>query len=328
MVNIWLPFSMYDPALFFSTLGYAAVHIDILTGRKTHLQLLSYKNDTIRNINEKLQSPEDALTDSAIGSVAMLAATESIQGNYSEMRIHMDALKRMVQLRGGLQKLSAVVHMFVSWQDLLFSAVLAQPPIYTMVPCCVELPDNLALESQDSPVFPVLGVEPVVSKQFVSLFADLRNLTDTVNQQNTWNGHANLTTAELMTFSKSRTALEHRIVNMARSLTEKPRAVMTQDDYTLELCRLAALVYIKVGLHMFLPFCSILRTLKGQVMQLIRDGEKYCFIGITSSTAPECMTWALLMCSLLAMTSEEEDFFAKRIAKGTRGTCHTRSVPT
>ena len=38
-------------------------------------------------------------------------------GNYKELRIHMDGLQRMVNMRGGLQSLGwgGVLHMFISW---------------------------------------------------------------------------------------------------------------------------------------------------------------------------------------------------------------------
>ena len=323
LVNIWLPLAISDPALFFSTLCFAAVHIDILTGRKRNVDLLLRKSDTIKTINEKLQSPNDALSDSTIGSVAMLAATESIQGNYQELRIHMNALTRMVRMRGGLQELSATLHMFISWQDLLFSAILAQPPSYKPVACCNKLRENMPLRPQppDPPVYPELASDPLILEQLQSLLADLRFLTDTINKHD-YGGNqysSKLSTLDLMTFSKNRTAVEHRILNMARSAsTQKPRSMMTRDDYTLELCRLAALIYLKCGLHMFLPMCSILDSLKEQIMQLTLDGERYCAIGISGKVQPGCATWGLFMASLLSSTPQEEEFFASRIAKGTR----------
>ena len=53
-------------------------------------------------------------------------------------------------------------------------------------------------------------------------------------------------------------------------------------------------------------------------MQLTRDREKHCAIAISGKIQPGCATWGLFMGSLLAATPEEEEFFAQRIAKGTR----------
>ena len=40
-----------------------------------------------------------------------------MDGNLSELRIHMHALSRMVKIRGGLDKLRdhGILHMFVTW---------------------------------------------------------------------------------------------------------------------------------------------------------------------------------------------------------------------
>ena len=38
-------------------------------------------------------------------------------GNYSELTVHMDALRALVRMRGGLQQLgwNGVLHTFISW---------------------------------------------------------------------------------------------------------------------------------------------------------------------------------------------------------------------
>ena len=47
----------------------------------------------------------------------MLTALESISGSHEDLRIHMDALQRMVSMWGGLQRLGweGVLHMFIAW---------------------------------------------------------------------------------------------------------------------------------------------------------------------------------------------------------------------
>ena len=40
-----------------------------------------------------------------------------MNGNHKELRIHMNGLVKMVEMRGGLQELgwNGVLHMFISW---------------------------------------------------------------------------------------------------------------------------------------------------------------------------------------------------------------------
>lgn len=318
LTKIWLPYAMLDTTLFCSTLTFAAVHLDVLTGRRDNLKLLFHKSRTIKSINEKIRSPGNALSNASIGAVAMMAATEIMLGNAAELKIHMNALTKMVYLRGGLQQLgwSGVLHMFISWQDLLYSSILAQPPAYEMTPCCVMIRGNTPPHLS---VYQKAGVDPQISEHFETLFADLQYLNSNLNraQENTDHGKE-ATTLDLMNFSKVRTTVEHRILAMARLSSHKPRNMMTCDEYALEICRRAALVFIKCGLHMYLPICTILVSLKEQIMQLMRDEETYCGIGTSGRREDERTLWAILIGSLLAVTPEEEVFFAKRIAERTR----------
>ena len=197
-----------------------------------------------------------------------------------------------------------------------------------------------------------MALDAGISGRFRSLFDDLKYLTDSLkphvgNKGNNAKATSLATTLDLMTFSKTRTAIEHRILDMARSYY-KPRERMSRDDYNFELCRLAALIYIKCALHMFLPVGQILGSLKGELMQLIedgekhgalpsflpggqilgslkaelvrliKDGEKHGALGARERMQAGSAIWGLLMGSLLSSTPEEEEWFAKRITEGTR----------
>lgn len=76
LTKIWVPYAMTDPVIFLATLNFAAVHLDILQGQYTSPKTLMNKGETIRLINAKLQSSTEALTDTTIGAVVMLAGME------------------------------------------------------------------------------------------------------------------------------------------------------------------------------------------------------------------------------------------------------------
>lgn len=117
LLKTWIPYALQDPAPFLATLSFAAVHLEVSSKNLTRARILSYKMETIKVVNMKLQSSEDALSNSTIGAVAMLTALESISGSHEDLRIHMDALQRMISMRGGLQRLGweGVLHMFIAW---------------------------------------------------------------------------------------------------------------------------------------------------------------------------------------------------------------------
>ena len=67
---------MQDKLLFLATLNYTAVLIDSLSGSYNRQRTLAHKAETIRLIKARLESPTEALKNTTIGAMAMLAATE------------------------------------------------------------------------------------------------------------------------------------------------------------------------------------------------------------------------------------------------------------
>ena len=68
---------MQDRLLLLATLNYAAIHYDTLSGRYNRQKTLVDKAETIRLIKARLESPTEALKNTTMGAVAMLAATEA-----------------------------------------------------------------------------------------------------------------------------------------------------------------------------------------------------------------------------------------------------------
>lgn len=134
-------------------------------------------------------------------------------------------------------------------------------------------------------------------------------MTDSERSQTT------LETLEIMAFSKMRTAIVYRLLSFAN---QKPSSEMTNIDYYVEVYRLAALIYVKVVLHMFTPLCAPIRSLKLQLMTLVKQGEADCTIGVGARVQPSSITWALWVGGTISCTKEEEEWFAQRLAKGIR----------
>ena len=67
---------MQDRLFFLATLNYAAVLVNSLSGTYNRQRTLVHKAETIRLIRARLESPTEALKNTTIGAMAMLAATE------------------------------------------------------------------------------------------------------------------------------------------------------------------------------------------------------------------------------------------------------------
>ncbi|KAL6834015.1 hypothetical protein J3E69DRAFT_363025 [Trichoderma sp. SZMC 28015] len=84
--------------------------------------------DAIQSINIAMGSPH-ACSDSIIGAVAKMASFESMHGNESHFRLHMDATKRLVNMRGGLHNLGlgGLLRRMLIWIDLNGGHLLNTP---------------------------------------------------------------------------------------------------------------------------------------------------------------------------------------------------------
>ena len=76
LTTIWLPNAMQDRLLFLASLNYAAVLLDAHGGTYNRQKTLMHKAEIIRLIRARLESPTEALKNTTIGAMAMLAATE------------------------------------------------------------------------------------------------------------------------------------------------------------------------------------------------------------------------------------------------------------
>lgn len=309
LTKIWLPYALQDSTLLLTTLTFAQAHLEILSGDCKSQRILLRKGDSIKAVNAKLGDREHALSNETIGSVAMLAAMESILGNYKEFQIHINGLQRMVYMRGGLQSLGwdGVLHMFIAWQDLLSSAMMASALPYEQTPCCLLIRGSLPYSN---PIFPECGLSTELCGEIAAAFQNMRYLSRKINNWDTTQ-----TTRDIMSFSKMRTNMVDKLLSFAN---RKPAAEMTNLDYHIETCRLAALIYIKFALHMYFPLCAIIRSLKAQLMNIIKQGEANHTIGLGARPPPGSITWTLFICGSLSLDKDEEEWFAVRIARGIR----------
>lgn len=65
---------------------------------------MRHLSHAFRLINERL-SGNDAVSDTTIAVVVIMAKYEDLQGQYHQGLVHLEGLQRMVQLRGGMSQL-------------------------------------------------------------------------------------------------------------------------------------------------------------------------------------------------------------------------------
>ena len=185
--------------------------------------------------------------------------------------------------------------------------MMASTPHFEPITCCLLLRGD---QPSISPNLPDFGLSTDVCDEIAVSLENMRYLSQMKTRYS-----LPQTTLDIMCFSKMRTEVVLRLLSFAN---QKPASEMTILDYNVEICRLAALVYIIIAIHMYHPLCTSVRSLKTQIMNLIEQGEANGTIGIGGRPQPESVTWALFVGGILSLDQEEEEWFSQRLARGIR----------
>ncbi|KAH6709272.1 hypothetical protein BKA61DRAFT_116775 [Leptodontidium sp. MPI-SDFR-AT-0119] len=102
----WLSAAIANPTLFNTTLYVASVHDAGLHGCRDTVESLFYKAQTIQVLNEALRNPAQAVSDETLSAVLLLTHIVSIIGEPEEVETHLNGLRQMINLRGGIQTFS------------------------------------------------------------------------------------------------------------------------------------------------------------------------------------------------------------------------------
>lgn len=125
----WFPLVMTDPALFLVIMLLAGSnHASVRSlpfgdsdDQTMKRRLLGLRCDAMRAINHALASQPTSLTvsDATVGAIAKMASYEAMFGTLENYRVHMGALTRAVELRGGLDflGLNGLLRRIVVWID-------------------------------------------------------------------------------------------------------------------------------------------------------------------------------------------------------------------
>ncbi|RDW63418.1 hypothetical protein BP6252_10963 [Coleophoma cylindrospora] len=132
MRDYFLPMAFQDPALFHALL-FSSNSLNLLSsGHREAPKAVQHLNESIRIVNERLQSPSLVVEDSTIAVIATIAYIEKVAGNFQNWDIHMRGLKRMVQLRGGLKNFQSnrILYNKIQRSDLCGSVDAGTTPYF------------------------------------------------------------------------------------------------------------------------------------------------------------------------------------------------------
>ncbi|KAJ8112144.1 hypothetical protein OPT61_g5422 [Boeremia exigua] len=113
----WWPLALADPALFHVSLQTASLDLD-LQAQKGFANSEILMADSVSLVRQKIADPTSALQDETLDSIITLAAIEYGKGNTDVSALHVDGVKRLVKLRGGInnvKRMSPLTARMVAW---------------------------------------------------------------------------------------------------------------------------------------------------------------------------------------------------------------------
>ncbi|KAL7809419.1 hypothetical protein V8C44DRAFT_146573 [Trichoderma aethiopicum] len=117
----WWPLALADQALFHVSLQTASLYEELQAQNGFPISDLLMV-DSIALVRRRIEDPSLAFHDETIDSIVTLAAIEHGKGNIEASKMHIDGVKRMVSIRGGIDELkqrSPLTARMVSWVSML-----------------------------------------------------------------------------------------------------------------------------------------------------------------------------------------------------------------
>ncbi|KAK3297168.1 uncharacterized protein B0H64DRAFT_119554 [Chaetomium fimeti] len=117
----WWPLALGDPALFHVSLQTACLDEELIAQRGFHNSEILMA-DSVALLRRKVENTSLAVQDGTMNSVITLATIEFGKGNIEVAQMHVDGVKRLVGLRGGINSVrqtSPLTARMVSWVSML-----------------------------------------------------------------------------------------------------------------------------------------------------------------------------------------------------------------
>ncbi|KAH7142113.1 hypothetical protein EDB81DRAFT_691592 [Dactylonectria macrodidyma] len=129
---MWLRVLFSDEATYQCNISLMAASNEVfLGGGDSSPKAFYHLSRTLSLVQKRLERP-DALSDSTIGIVLSLISHESIRQEHASAKVHVDGLRRMVELRGGLSQLEGNIPLLlkVCKTDIIFAIQHGGPTIF------------------------------------------------------------------------------------------------------------------------------------------------------------------------------------------------------
>ncbi|KAL3468981.1 hypothetical protein BJX99DRAFT_92672 [Aspergillus californicus] len=173
--TLWVQGALSEPCLFHATLYAGSSHFDFLQGGKPSSITLYHQSEAIRMLNTRLSNPTTAMDDRTIVAVIPLAFFADLNGDQAAADIHRAGLWKLVEMRGGLDKLgyNGLTSALVQMNNIIYNIAFDLEPNH-MLPQPLRTPP-LALEERILRLDPAQATSVPSFSLIQALFADIYN---------------------------------------------------------------------------------------------------------------------------------------------------------
>ncbi|KAK4040186.1 hypothetical protein C8A01DRAFT_15878 [Parachaetomium inaequale] len=172
----WWPIALGDPALFHVSLQTACLDEELMAQRGFHSSEILMA-DSVALLRRNVEDTSLAVQDGTMNSVITLATIEFGKGNVKVAEMHVNGVKRLVDLRGGINSVrqtSPLTARMVSWVSML---IMGHPQFETQddagtghgIPPIPEWQLSSAILHEDPPELVSLDVDEEVKDAFIRL---------------------------------------------------------------------------------------------------------------------------------------------------------------
>ncbi|KAH8821451.1 hypothetical protein F5884DRAFT_87770 [Xylogone sp. PMI_703] len=265
--NTVMPAAMRFVGLFHSHLFNSLLNTAAMNGQSPGEMAFVHKGYVIRFVNESLSDEQRCCTDEVLTTVVALINEECIQGNIDKAEIHLQGLKRMVDLRGGIDCLGfeGDLKQIIVAHDYGFCVLTSSLPYRFTGPERISIVEDIIGESANLEDFRCFTFQEyfVGPEALDGIGLEVLYLLDYLSRlvciYKAWNETDPAAYVEPVSASVSnRDALTARWSSIRSSLLDFPSADSpvshpATNDYVYESLRLAIIILSRKGIPVMAP---------------------------------------------------------------------------
>lgn len=287
--SAWFRYLQSSESFFHNTLAVSQMAIDTLEGRgETSYESLVYLARTYRAMNKELQNMKTP-PDPVVAVVASLLFHENVIYQFSTPKTHLDALERMIAMRGGLGSFgpeSRVIRQKICRGDIDFSIHDGSVPKFW----CDQFPYGSIPELPDLDQF-LSNSLGITELQLQDIHQDNMRLCNYLNDSET------LTKLNPTTFEDALISLAYRLLYLHPLKGERPRSLI-DNAYHLGSVTVLWTVLFASGKHHRSPYTLLAEKISDAANELVAagmDGDPLLlwllFVGGISVISPGKKSW-------------------------------------